>query len=121
MTVDKPVGRQRQQSAQPNEIILSLLANDAVREESLPELDRTPAPWESSMQATCECLSWHSVWDNLERRHTEDALGETIYRDFPVHTRSAIATTHTLLERGVISPDELQAKMREVRARFEGD
>ncbi|MEU5844275.1 ScnB [Rhodococcus sp. NPDC047139] len=100
---------------------MSLLENEADREASLPELDRKPAPWESSMQATCECLSWRSVWDNLDRRHTEDALGETIYRDFPVHTRSAIATTHTLLERGVIDPDELQAKMREVRARFEGD
>ncbi|MBF0661488.1 SH3-like domain-containing protein [Rhodococcus sp. (in: high G+C Gram-positive bacteria)] len=120
MTVDKQ-RFDRRDSVEAHEIILGLLGDDAVRETSLPELDRKPAPWESSMQATVECLSWRNVWDNLERRQTEDALGEDIYREFPVHTRSAIATAHTLLDRGVIDPDELQAKMREVRARFEGD
>ena len=30
------------------------------------------------MQATCECLSWRGALDNLERRHAEDELGETV-------------------------------------------
>jgi hypothetical protein len=70
------------------------------------------------MQATAECLSWRGAWDNLDRRHTEDQLGETVYRDFPVRSRSVVATAHALMDKGVISPDELQAKMEEVRARF---
>jgi hypothetical protein len=84
-----------------------------------PAPDRTPAPWEANVQATCECLSWRGTLDNLERRHAEDALGETTYAHFPVHARAAVVTTHRLLERGEISEHELEAKMNEVRARFQ--
>jgi hypothetical protein len=85
----------------------------------LPERDRTPAPWEANVQATCECLSWRGTLDNLERRRAEDTLGETTYADFPIHTRAAVVTTHSLLERGEISERELETKMNEVRARFQ--
>ena len=70
------------------------------------------------MQATCECLSWRGTLDNLERRHAEDDLGETLYARFPVHARSVLATTHSLLDRGVITQDELRSKMEAVRARL---
>jgi hypothetical protein len=84
-----------------------------------PKPDRTPAPWEANLQATCECLSWRGTLDNLERRQAEDALGETTYADFPVHARAAVVTAHSLLERGAISERELETKMNDVRARFQ--
>jgi hypothetical protein len=84
-----------------------------------PESDRAPAPWEANMHATCECLSWRGTLHNLERRHAEDTLGETIYAAFPVHTRAAVVTAHALLERGEISEHELETKMNDVRARFQ--
>jgi hypothetical protein len=84
-----------------------------------PEPDRTPAPWEANVHATCECLSWRGTLDTVERRRAEDALGETTYADFPIHTRAAVVTTHSLLERGEISERELETKMNEVRARFQ--
>ncbi|BDT98049.1 MULTISPECIES: SH3-like domain-containing protein [Nocardia] len=102
----------------PYEVLLSALDPAARRESALPELDRAPDPWESSMQATCECLSWRGALDNLERRHAEDALGETIYQDFPVRSRSVVVTAHTLMERGVITPEELRARMDAVRERL---
>jgi hypothetical protein len=70
------------------------------------------------MQATCECLSLRGALDNLERRHAEDALGETTYHDFPVHARSAVVTAHELLSRGVFTADELRDRMTAVRDRF---
>jgi hypothetical protein len=84
-----------------------------------PEPDRTPAPWETNVEATCECLSWRGTLDNLERRQAEDTVGETIYGDFPVHARAAVVTAHSLLQRGEISERELETKMNEVRARFQ--
>ncbi|MGH3511546.1 MAG: hypothetical protein ACRDQV_08000 [Pseudonocardiaceae bacterium] len=92
---------------------------DAQPDATLPNPDRTAAPWESGMQATCECLSWRGSLDNLDRRHAEDDLGETLYAQFPVHTRSALAVTHSLLDKGVFTEDELRAKMRAVRGRLE--
>jgi Nitrile hydratase beta subunit len=100
------------------QVLLDTLDPNSRRETALPELDHKPDPWESSMQATCECLSWRGTLDNLERRHAEDALGETVYQDFPVHARSVVVTAHTLLERGVISSDELRVAMERVRERL---
>ncbi|MBF6202547.1 nitrile hydratase subunit beta [Streptomyces gardneri] len=102
----------------PYEVLLKTLDPRVRRESTLPELDRRPDRWESSMQATCECLSWRGALDNLERRHAEDALGETIYQDFPVRTRPVVVTAHTLLDRGVITSEELRARMDAVRERF---
>ncbi|WP_280294904.1 ScnB [Nocardia abscessus] len=102
----------------PYDVLLHTLDPEPRRENTLPELDRKPDPWESSMQATCECLSWRGALDNLERRRAEDALGETIYHDFPVRTRSVVVTAHTLMDRGVITPAELRDRMDAVRERF---
>lgn len=86
---------------------------------SAEDPDRKPAPWESAMQATCECLSWRGSLDNLTRRHAEDDLGETVYGEFPTHTRSALVTAHLLIDNGVFTEDELRSKMEEVRRRLE--
>ena len=87
--------------------------------DAMPVADRQPAPWETSMEAVCESLALRGAVENLERRNAEDELGQTTYAGSPVHARPALATAHTLLERGVISERELQEKMGEVRARFE--
>jgi hypothetical protein len=105
-------------TSEPYEVIMRALDSGSHRESALPELDRKPDPWESSMQATCECLSWRGALDNLARRHIEDELGETIYQNFPVRTRSLVVTAHTLLERQLITPEELDARMDTVRHRF---
>jgi hypothetical protein len=70
------------------------------------------------MQATCECLSWRGTLDNLERRNAEDELGETAYRDFPVHARSVLVTAHELMDRGAFTAEELRARMEQVRERI---
>jgi hypothetical protein len=105
-------------STEPSDLLLETLSPDAQREEKLPELERKQDPWESAMQATCECLSWRGALDNLERRRAEDALGETTYHDFPVHARSVVVTAHELIDRGAFTADELQARMTAVRERF---
>ena len=99
-------------------VLLGLRAGEPDDGTALPELDHATAPWEANVQATCECLSWRGALDNLERRHAEDALGETTYRAVPVHARSVVVTAHELLDRGAISEAELAAKIDEVRRRF---
>lgn len=105
-------------STEPYEVLLGALEPDARCEDTLPELERKPDPWESAMQATCECLSWRGTLDNLERRQAEDVLGETTYHDFPVRARSAVVTAHELMERGAFTADELRSRMDMVRERF---
>ncbi len=92
---------------------------DAQAETALPDMDREPARWESSTQATCECLSWRGSWSNKDRRQAEDELGKTIYAEFPHYARQALVAAHTLLDKGLITQDELESKMKEVRERLE--
>ena len=98
--------------------LLNRLAPEGPPASEQPDPDRKPDPWESSMQATCECLSWRGTLDNLERRRAEDALGESCYRSVPMHARSAIVTAHRLLEQGTFTETELAARMDRVRARL---
>jgi len=102
----------------PYQVLINTLDSGSRGEAALPELARKPDPWESSMQATCECLSWRGALDNLERRHAEDALGETTYHDFPVHARSVVVTAHELMDRGAFTTEELRARMDLIRERF---
>ncbi|WP_067171902.1 nitrile hydratase subunit beta [Microtetraspora niveoalba] len=106
--------------ARPYDVLMSALSD--VEERTGNDLvcgERTPAPWESAVQATCECLSSAGTLDNLERRQAEDRLGETVYARFPVHTRSALTVAHSLMDREIFTEEELRAKMKEVRARLE--
>jgi hypothetical protein len=101
-------------------VLRSLLpAADQQHNGHLADPNRVPEPWESGMQATCECLSWRGALDTVDRRRGEDELGETVYSDFPAYSRSALVVAHMLLAKGVIDQEELRARMSAVRARLE--
>ncbi|MFF4123109.1 ScnB [Microbispora rosea] len=109
-------------SETPYTVLMDTLEAIGERDDTdLPSLERVRTPWESRMQATCECLSWRGALDTLERRQAEDLLGETVYRRFPVYTRSALAVAHALMDKGVFTESELRSKMAELRIRFGED
>lgn len=67
---------------------------------------------------TCECLGWRGVWNSEERRRCENDLGETIYFGFPYYGRWIMTAARTLISKGYITPDELNAKIDEVSKRL---
>jgi hypothetical protein len=85
-------------------------------------LDKTlhdPELWERSTHCTAECLAWRGVWVSEERRRRENDLGETIYLGTPYYARWLLATAKMLMDRGLITPDELLAKITELRKQEE--
>ena len=54
-----------------------------------------------------------------ELRHGIESLGESQYRDLSYYERWIASITMALIEKGVISTDELGRKMSEVEARTE--
>lgn len=101
-------------------VLTGALARSSEQETDL-DASAEPAPWEARLEATCECLSWRGSLDNLERRLAEDRLGETVYTDLPLPATSALVVAHSLIERAVLTEEQLEAKMGEVRARLERD
>jgi hypothetical protein len=76
-------------------------------------------PWKVGLTATCECLAARTTLPSLERRHEEDRLGETLYRDVPAPEQQLLALAHIMLERRMLSEADLAERMAAVRARLE--
>ncbi len=83
-----------------------------------PYLEKEEEGWEMNTYVTCECLAWRGVWNAEERRRAENDLGATLYFGLPYYARWATVAAKTLVNKGLITPDELSAKVDEVRARL---
>lgn len=81
--------------------------------------EKVEEPWEMNTYVTCECLGWRGVWNSEERRRAENDLGATLYFGLPYYARWATVAAKVLINKGLITPDELSAKLDEVRARME--
>ncbi|MEU0503447.1 hypothetical protein [Nocardia sp. NPDC005998] len=80
--------------------------------------EKVEEPWEMNTYVTCECLGWRGVWNSEERRRAENDLGATLYFGLPYYARWATVAAKCLINKGLITPDELSAKLDEVRARL---
>ncbi|TQM30506.1 SH3-like domain-containing protein [Nocardia bhagyanarayanae] len=80
--------------------------------------EKVEEPWEMNTYVTCECLGWRGVWNSEERRRAENDLGATLYFGLPYYARWATVAAKVLINKGLITPDELSAKLDEVRARL---
>src|ERR671932_1582966 len=85
-----------------------------------PYNEKVEEDWEMRTYVLCECLAWRGVWSAEERRRRENDLGATLYFGLPYYARWITVAAKTLIDRGLITPDELSAKVDEVRARLGG-
>ena len=83
----------------------------------LDQTDHKTVFWEKSTHCVAECLAWRGHWNAEERRRRENDLGETIYFSTPYYARWLLATTKMLIEKGLITPDELIQKMDDISRR----
>ena len=95
-------------------------------------------PWKTSLDGMCEVLASGSCSSMaaaekrsdgvggagrvrlplLERRWEEDELSATLYQDVPFPERQLLALTHSLIKRGLVDPEVLKARMKEVHERL---
>jgi hypothetical protein len=83
----------------------------------VPYEEKVEEDWEMRTYVTCECLGWRGVWNSEERRRAENDLGATLYFGLPYYARWITVAAKTLINKGLITPDELSAKIDEVRRR----
>ncbi|MFI5717688.1 hypothetical protein [Nocardia sp. NPDC051750] len=85
----------------------------------VPYEEKAEEPWEMNTYITCECLGWRGVWNSEERRRAENDLGATLYFGLPYYARWVTVAAKYLVGKGFITPDELSAKLDDVRTRLE--
>jgi thiocyanate hydrolase subunit beta len=80
-------------------------------------VDKEEEDWELRVYVLCEVLAWRGVWNAEMRRRAENDLGATLYLGLPYYARWISVAAKTLVDKGLISVQELAAKIDDVRAR----
>lgn len=75
-------------------------------------------PWEKRCHALLESLNARGVVTMEEKRRGVEDMGKTIYAALTYYEKWIMSAANHLLAKGHISPDELAAKLHEVRERF---
>jgi hypothetical protein len=75
------------------------------------------APWEKRIHALMLLLAERSVMNLHELRRGIESLGEAEYDRLAYYERWIASITSNLLEKGVLTTDELGRKLAEVEAR----
>jgi aquaporin Z len=83
--------------------------------EPLVIAEHEPALWEKRCHATLECLYWRGAMSQEEKRRAIEDLGTVTYT---YYEKWALAAATCLMDKGLITQDELADKMDDVRARF---
>lgn len=74
------------------------------------------AEWERRVDAMCVLLLEHNITVDERRRHIEQLPPEA-YDRMTYYERWIVSLTQALIQRGVITSDEIGRKMEQVRAR----
>jgi hypothetical protein len=78
------------------------------------------ALWEKRVDAMQMLLKDKQLLSTDEMRRNIESLGADVYEKLTYYERWCAAITNTLIQRGVITIDELARKMAEVQAREDG-
>ena len=78
--------------------------------------------WEKQIDAINVLLSDEKrrILSRDERRLAIESLGEEVYQTLGYYERWTAAVTRLLLQKGILSQDEIDAKIAEIRARKGG-
>jgi Nitrile hydratase beta subunit len=79
--------------------------------------EREIEPWEKRVDALFQVLSGRGIIGVDELRRAIEGLGAAEYDRLSYYRRWMAAMTNLLLEKGVLTADELARKLEEVRAR----
>ncbi len=79
--------------------------------------------WEKRIDAINVLLSDEKrrIMSRDERRLAIESLGEEVYQTLGYYERWTAAATRLLLQKGILSQDEIDAKIAEIRARMAGE
>lgn len=76
-------------------------------------------PWRVLLESTCEVLNEGScVLPSLKRRDEEDELVEQHYQHVPHPERQVLALAHSMILRGIITEEDLKARLQSVTERL---
>jgi len=100
--------------------LVNRLPNDigGLPAEPIQRVDHELEPWEKRCHALAEVLDFHKIINTEEKRCGVEALGTEMVGKLTYYERWIVSAINVLLEKRVLTPDQLAWKTAEVQARF---
>ena len=104
------------------ENLVKRLPNDigGLPAERILQTDHVLLPWEKRCHALADVLDFHKIINTEEKRRGVEALGAEMVGRLSYYERWIVAFANILFQKGILTPDELAQKMKEVEGRFAG-
>jgi hypothetical protein len=75
-------------------------------------------PWEKRCHALADVLDFHKIINTEEKRRGVEALGAELVGKLTYYERWIVAFANILFQKGILTPDDIAEKMKEVAGRF---
>ena len=75
-------------------------------------------PWERRCHALADVLNFHKIINTEEKRRGVEALGADLVGKLSYYERWIVAFANILFQKGILTPDDVAEKMKEVSARL---
>jgi hypothetical protein len=75
-------------------------------------------PWERRCHALADVLDFRKIINTEEKRRGVEALGSDLVGKLSYYERWIVAFANILFQKGILTPDDVAEKMKEVAARL---
>lgn len=83
----------------------------------IPLAEHDLLPWEKRCHALLDLLDVHKIVNTEEKRRGISELGASLVSGTSYYEKWILSAAHVLMQKGVVTPDEIARKTAEVAAR----
>jgi hypothetical protein len=87
-------------------------------EDKIAITERPLYPWEKRCHALLDVLDYHKIINTEEKRRGTENIGPDLAGKLSYYEKWIIAASNCLLQKGILHPDEIALKTKEVAERF---
>jgi len=98
------------------------LPNDigGITGDPIQRIEHPLEPWEKRCHALADVLDFHKIVNTEEKRRGVEALGSEMISNLSYYERWVVAFANILLQKSILTPEELARRMDEIDGRLPG-
>lgn len=104
------------------EILVKHLPNDfggtACSDDKIEIYERQLFPWEKRCHALIDVLDYYKIVNTEEKRRGTENMGSEMATKLTYYEKWIISACNCLLQKGILTPDEIAMKTKEVTERY---
>ena len=75
-------------------------------------------PWEKRCHALLDVLDYHKIVNTEEKRRATENIGPDLAGKLTYYQKWIVAASNCLLQKGILTPDQIARKTKEVSERY---